>query len=144
MDKKNKLVGFLLLFLILSTSFVYAEEIIVVVTAIIKGEIIVPNEIDYGSLYMGYVIDEQILFKVNTTSTGAIVNVTLINASGEAQYQMRKPDGSTVILTPNNTMMLELPDIGNYTLKILPYKIGAVNGIVKFKINETFINYTRY
>lgn len=142
--KKKKMFSFLMLVLVLSTSFVYADEINIMVSAIVKGEIIVPNEIDYSSIYMGYVIDEQILFKVNTTSTGANVNITLINATGEAQYQMRKPDGSTVILIPNSTLNFELNDIGNYTLKILPYKVGSINGIIKFCFNETYINYTRY
>lgn len=136
-------IKFALIVLLLSTVCVYGAD--VVLSGNILGHILVPNDIDYGYMYMGYAVDEQTLFKVNSTSTGATVNVTLINSSALiGQYQIRAPDSTTTIIMPNETIQFVLSDAGDYTLKILPNKVGIIDGVIRVLYNDEEVNCTRY
>lgn len=149
MKNNNKVIGFLIIFLLFSMSITYADDAFIDFDLNAVVDFFLPNEISYGDVYGdsygGFAPVVNNLFEIKTTPNGAKINITLINSSGLATYRITTPVGAHKILEPNNTLIdYNLTSIGNYTFTITPQKIGLMNGVVKISYDDASINLTRY
>ena len=147
--KKKKMFSFLMLVLVLSTSFVYANicspiifNIPVSLNSI--GNINMMSGIAFGNISI--VPQNKTFLNVVGPSDGAYINVTLLNDSDLYDLKIIEGDktipfDNSYILNYNQTYKIEIGDyMGNYSLKFEPKKIGVVNDVIK--IDFYGLNYT--
>lgn len=126
------------------TGLVYADEIITI-SGNIYAKMSIPNSVDFGDLLIGEQTDKKTLFSIDSDPTGAVFNLTLLNGTDNAIFNViAPPPYSTVTrLDPDTNMVFEAKQ-GNYTIEVISKKVGALSYVVKLQFNESQFNYTKY
>lgn len=146
MSRNRKILSLTFAFMILFVGVAYADEIaneVTSITANIYATILIPNTVEYGDLLIGEESTKKTLFQIETMATGSKFNITLLNGTDNAIFYLIDPHDTQTKLDPD--VMKEFDGYqGNYTLDVIPKKVGALSYMVKFQFNKSHLNFTRY
>jgi len=147
MNKKTISILMVCVMLLSVTSIAYADEIITI-SGNIYAKLIIPNTISFGDLIIGEQTQKKTLFTIDTDPAGATFNLTLLNGTDNAIFNVITPPpyNHNIPLTPDTITSFSGDDIkqGNYTIEVISKKVGALSYLVKMQFNESQFNFTRY
>ena len=147
MNKKTISIIMVCIMLLSVTSTVYADEIITI-SGNVYAKISIPSTIDLGDLLIGEQTEKRTLFSIDTDPAGATFNLTLMNGTENAIFNVITPPpyNHNVPLNPDTITQFDGDNVkqGNYTIEVISKKVGALSYLVKMQFNESQFNYTRY
>lgn len=143
---QKKMISILMVGMVLLSTMglVYADEIITI-TGNIYATMSIPNSVDFGDLLIGEQTDKQTLFSIDSDPTGAMFNLTLLNGTDNAIFNIIAPQPYSTVtrLDPDVNIIFDAKQ-GNYTIEVISKKVGALSYVVKLEFNESQFNYTKY